>query len=346
MDTSWSNQFLSQPTQVKNRYTLVLVFHSQSDTCERILKALRTQDDVHVTIVESLESDVFAIRVSIDIGAHSQVDERQLRTIVVSSIGEELVDYFLSTHAFYITPRRLAAFDMDSCILAHECIDELATEMGVSERVSDITRRAMAGEIDFDTALRERVSLLRGMNESVLEKVWLRLYLNPGALELISDLKKAGYKVALVSGGFVYFAQRVAERLGIDFAYSNTLDVSEGKLTGHVVGRVVNGYVKEKIVRFLADREGVPMNSVITMGDGANDQYMVKAAGIGVAFHGKAVLKAVTPHHINNHSLHILLHYLNIPFSRTNHDPVQPILAHTLPVLAPVNTSVDQLLGI
>lgn len=345
MDASWANQFVSQPAQVKNRYILVLLLHTQSGVCDRVLGTLKTLDDVHITVVEKLESDIFAIKVSIECGAQAQADERQLRSIVTKSIGDEPVDYFLSTSAFYHSPRCFAAFDMDSCILAHECIDELATEMGVSQRVSDITSRAMAGELDFDTALRERVSLLRGMNESALEKVWLRLYLNPGAKELVSSLKKAGFKVALVSGGFVYFVQRVAERLGIDYAFSNTLEVKDGKLTGHVVGRVVNGYVKEKIVRMLAEKEGWAMNSVIAMGDGANDQYMVKAAGLGVAYHAKAVLKAVTPHHINHHSLHVLLHCVNVPLYRTDHDPVQPILAHTLPVIAPPVTSLDQLLG-
>jgi len=348
MDSLWFNQFLSQPSQVKSKYVLVLLFYTQNDALkafDRVLRPVKSLDDVHATAVEKLDSDIFALKISIECGSFSQADERQLRVTVTNSIGEEPVDFFLSTHAFYHTPRGFAAFDMDSCILAHECIDELATEMGVSQRVSEITRRAMAGEIDFDTALRERVSLLRGMDASALDKVWRRLYLNPGAKELITSLKKAGFKIALVSGGFVFFTQHVAERLGIDYAFSNTLEVIDGKLTGHVAGRVVNGYVKEKIVRILAEKEGLPMNSVISMGDGANDQFMVRAAGVGIAYHAKAVLKAVTPHHINNFPLHALLHYLNVPLHRTDHDPVQPILAHSLPSITSPCSSLDQLLG-
>eukprot|EP01111_Echinosteliopsis_oligospora_P015393 TRINITY_DN6082_c0_g1_i2.p1 TRINITY_DN6082_c0_g1~~TRINITY_DN6082_c0_g1_i2.p1 ORF type:complete len:251 (-),score=45.01 TRINITY_DN6082_c0_g1_i2:11-763(-) len=203
--------------------------------------------------------------------------------------------------------------DMDSCILAHECIDELASEMNVCSRVSEITRRAMAGELDFNEALKERVSLLKGMKEEQMKNVWNRLTLTPGAVPLIRSLKAAGFKIALVSGGFTYFTHKVASKLGIDFAFSNTLEVdSEGKLTGNVTGAIVNGQMKAQVVKKLAKKEGVDMRQTITMGDGANDQYMVAEAGFGVAFHAKSILKAATPHHINYSPLHTLLHYIGV----------------------------------
>jgi len=203
---------------------------------------------------------------------------------------------------------------MDSCILGHECIDELAAEMGVGELVKEITRRAMAGELDFDDALRARVALLKGMKESQLQAVWSRLHLNPGAIPLIETLKAAGVKIALLSGGFTYFAHRVAARLGIDYAFSNTLEVDDnGLLTGRVSGPIVNGNKKEQIMRILAERENIPLANVVAMGDGANDQYMVREAGLGIAYHGKAILKGATVHHIDHTPLHSLVHFANIP---------------------------------
>jgi len=237
---------------------------------------------------------------------------------------------------------KFAAFDMDSCILGHECIDELATEMGVGERVADITRRSMAGELDFVAALRERVGLLQGMDESRLDKVWQRLYLNPGAVKLIKALKQANVKTALVSGGFTRFTHPVAARLGMDYAFSNTLEIKDGTLTGKVAGSIVDGNMKEKVVRLLAERENVKMEEVVTMGDGANDQYMVRAAGLGVAYHGKAILKGATPHHINNNPLQALLYYMNIPPAG---GPQGKVLASSLPVLTqPADLSLEDLL--
>jgi len=200
---------------------------------------------------------------------------------------------------------------MDSCIIANECIDEMASVFGRGAEVSAITAQAMKEGLDFDEALRLRLNLLKGMTKQQLQSVWPKLQLNSGAERLIRILKQFGCKTAIISGGFTFFAHKIAHLLGADYAFSNTLEFDDnGVFLGTVTAPIVNGQMKERILQTLAAKEAVPLRQVIAMGDGANDRWMVSRAGLGVAYHAKAILKAATPHHLNCCPLDSLLYFL------------------------------------
>ncbi|EAL61668.1 phosphoserine phosphatase [Dictyostelium discoideum AX4] len=243
--------------------------------------------------------------------------------------GERLIDfYFNDSKHFNNDQRKLAVFDMDSCIIKNECIDEMAGIMGVSEKVSMITARAMAGELDFNQALVERLSLLRGMTTKQLEQVWEKIELNSGSFSLIQTLKSFGFKTALVSGGFSYFAFRVASRLGMDYAVSNQLEfqtttdnadngLSEETLTGRVIGDIINGEMKKKVTILLENLLALKQSQIISMGDGSNDKLMIQYSDMGIAFHGKPILRAATPFQINFAPLSAASFYLSNIYSTT-----------------------------
>ncbi len=187
--------------------------------------------------------------------------------------------------------RRLVAFDMDSTLIAAEVIDELAKAAGVGKEVSAITESAMRGEIDFRESLRRRLRLLKGLPAETLETVAKRIPLNDGAERLIANLKRFGYKIAIISGGFTYFGKRLQERLGLDYVFANELEIVDGRLTGEVVGDIVDATKKAEVLRMLAEREGLSLQQVVAVGDGANDLPMLGLAGLGIAYHAKPVVK-------------------------------------------------------
>ncbi|MEN9798442.1 MAG: hypothetical protein RL653_2138 [Pseudomonadota bacterium] len=202
------------------------------------------------------------------------------------------VDLVLLPHLPGTVPVRLVVMDMDSTLVRVEVIDELARAHGVVEAVSRITERAMQGELDYDTSLRLRLELLRGLPLKVLEDLAAHLPLHDGAEALVSGLRRAGVRTAVVSGGFDVAARALAARLGIDEVRSNRLEVRDGKLTGAVVGEVVNGHVKRATLEQLAAGLGISTAQVVAVGDGANDIPMIEAAGLGVAFRAKPRVRA------------------------------------------------------
>ena len=201
---------------------------------------------------------------------------------------------------------------MDSTLIEAEVIDELAAEAGVGEQVRAITERAMRGELDFAGSFRERVALLRGLPETALEAVVKRITITEGAEHLIATLNRLGYKTAILSGGFTYFAERLAEHLGIHYVYANTLDIEDGLVTGRVVGEIVDGARKAELLTQLAAQEGIDLQQVIAVGDGANDLPMLSAAGLGVAFRAKPLVKQSAEQSISTLGLDAILYLLGI----------------------------------
>jgi phosphoserine phosphatase len=204
-------------------------------------------------------------------------------------------DVIVQTEAIYQTPKRLLFLDMDSTLVQVEGIDELAREAGVGEHVAGITRRAMNGEISFPEALRERVRLLKGLPVSALAKVWKNTSLTPGAQTLIRAFKANGGKVAVLSGGFDYFADRLEKQLKLDAAHANRLEIKNGRLTGEVLGEIVDGARKLAHMKAIIKKERASRSEVVAIGDGANDLPMILHAGLGIAFNAKPKVREQAP---------------------------------------------------
>ncbi len=218
-------------------------------------------------------------------------DSALLREAFLKAAAELDVDIAFQKDDIFRRNRRLVVFDMDSTLIEAEVIDELAKEAGVGEQVIAITESAMRGEIDFNESFRRRVALLKGLDAAVLERIAQRLPLTEGAEELVSQLKALGFKTAILSGGFTYFGRYLQQKLGFDYVYANELDIRDGKVTGEVVGTVVNGERKAQLLREIAEREGVRLEQTIAVGDGANDLPMLSIAGLGIAFRAKPLVR-------------------------------------------------------
>ena len=208
--------------------------------------------------------------------------------------------------------RRLVAFDMDSTLIEAEVIDELAKEAGVGDEVAAITESAMRGELDFSESFQRRVALLRGLDAKALDNIASELKITEGAEHLISTLRAMGYRTAILSGGFTYFARYLQEKLGIDYVYANELDIVDGVVTGEVKGRIVDGDRKAQLLRQLAEEQDINLQQVIAVGDGANDLPMLSISGLGIAFRAKPLVKQSAEQSISTLGLDAILYLLGI----------------------------------
>ena len=235
-------------------------------------------------------------------------EEMQSRFIQISS--EEGFDISLQEDNMYRRCRRLICFDMDSTLIQAECIDQLAERAGVGEQVKAITERAMRGEIDFNESFRERVALLKGLDVEVMEEIARELPVTEGVGRMMEVLKRAGYKTAILSGGFTFFGEYLKRKFGFDYVYANELEVADGKLTGNYVGEIVDGKRKAELLKLIAQVENVNIAQTIAVGDGANDLPMLSTAGLGVASHAKPKVKATAKQSISTIGIDGVLYFL------------------------------------
>ena len=241
-------------------------------------------------------------------GTPTNYREMQNRFMQISS--DEDFDISLQEDTLYRRCRRLICFDMDSTLIETEVIDELADRAGVGDKVREITERAMRGEIDFCESFRERVALLKGLDESVMRDIAENLPVTEGVSRMMEVLKRAGFKTAILSGGFTYFGNYLKQKFGFDYVYANELEIVDGKLTGRYLGDIVDGKRKAELLRLIAQVENVNIAQTIAVGDGANDLPMLATAGLGIAFHAKPKVKATAEQSISTIGLDGILYFI------------------------------------
>jgi phosphoserine phosphatase len=239
-------------------------------------------------------------------------DPEKLKASLLTQATRGSFDVSLQREGLYRRSKRLVVLDMDSTLIRIEVIDELARAAGVYHEVAAITERAMQGEMDYDESLRRRVALLKGLDASVVDRLAADLPLTDGAETMVRVLKRLGYRIAIISGGFSRAAEALKRRLGIDYAFSNNLEIEGGKLTGRVAGPIVNAARKAELLEVIAQSEGVLLDQVIAVGDGANDLKMLERAGLGIAFHAKAKLKEAADTAISGAGLDAILYLLGL----------------------------------
>ncbi|UWF23885.1 phosphoserine phosphatase SerB [Corynebacterium diphtheriae] len=222
------------------------------------------------------------------------------------------VDIVIERAGLQRRSKRLVCFDCDSTLITGEVIEMLAAHAGREEEVAAVTERAMRGELDFEESLRERVKALAGLDASVIDEVARDIVLTPGARTTIRTLKRLGYKTAVVSGGFIQVLEDLAQDLDLDYVRANTLEIEDGKLTGRVIGKVVDRAAKAEFLREFAGDSGLRMYQTVAVGDGANDIDMISAAGMGIAFNAKPALREVADTSVNTPFLDEVLYMLGI----------------------------------
>ena len=250
------------------------------------------------------------VELTIDVNGVPSLNRLKERLIAKSD--ELNIDLALQKMEAYRKNKRLVFFDMDSTLIDMEIIDEMARRAGVFKEVSRITEKARRGDLDFEEALVQRVALLKGLKVEELEKIRNEMKLSEGAEDLIMTLKKLGFKQGVVSGGFNYFTDYLKEKLGLDFAFSNQLEIKNGALTGRVLGNIVDGPYKAKIVNMVSSEEGVLLDQTVAIGDGANDVLMLGQAGLGIAYNAKWKLERVANMSVGRARLRNILYILGI----------------------------------
>ena len=295
----------------RQRYALTVIARTLGPAALQVVSEVLAAHGANIESIQRLsEGGLSSVEFHVSLAPGD--DEQALKRALLAAAMQGGFDSALQRESLLRRSKRLIVMDMDSTLIRIEVIDELARAHGVGDRVSAITRRAMLGEIDYDQSLRERVALLQGLSARVLHELAANLPLTEGAETLLRVLKRLGYRTAVISGGFSVAAEALQKRLGIDFAWSNTLGISGGQLTGRVLGPIVNAQRKAEILEELSRREGVPLDQVIAIGDGANDLLMLQKAGHGIAFHAKPKLREAAHTAISAMGLDAILYLLGI----------------------------------
>jgi len=304
--------------QGKSRYIVTIL--GKVITAKQLSKVTKAVSDQNLNIDSikrltgrpSLETeDENAVRSCIELSVRGELlDKNRLSAQFLAYSAELGIDISFQKDDMFRRNRRLICFDMDSTLIKTEVIDELADRAGVGEQVRAITEAAMRGEIDFSESFVQRVALLKGLDESVMREVAENLPIMDGAKRLMSILKKCGFKIAILSGGFSYFGNQLKKLFDVDYVYANELEIVDGKLTGRHLGDIVDGKRKAELLKLIAQVEKIDLEQVIAVGDGANDLPMLNLAGLGIAFHAKPKVKANAQQSISTIGLDGVLYFL------------------------------------
>ena len=303
--------------QGKDRYILTLLGRKLSAKQITAVTHILANQELNIDAIkrltgrQPLDESKAGVRACIEFSLRGTPRNREEMQRELMKLSSELeVDFSFQRDNMYRRMRRLICFDMDSTLIQTECIDELAERAGVGEQVRAITESAMRGEIDFKESFTQRVSLLKGLDVSVMKEIAENMPITEGVERLMFVLKRYGYKIAILSGGFTFFGEYLQKKFGIDYVYANELEVEDGKLTGRYLGDVVDGKRKAELLRLIAQVEKVDIAQTIAVGDGANDLPMLSLAGLGIAFHAKPKVKENAQQAINTIGLDGVLYFL------------------------------------
>ena len=309
------NQWVSM--QGKNRYIITIL--GRKLTARQIAGVTRIVADQDMNIDDikrltgriPLDENARTPKASVEFSVRGTPrDKEQMKADFMKLSAEQEMDISFQEESMYRRMRRLICFDMDSTLIETEVIDELAIRAGVGDQVKAITEAAMRGEIDFCESFRQRCALLKGLDVSVMQEIAENLPITEGVDRLMRILKKVGFKIAILSGGFTYFGNYLKQKYNIDYVYANELEVENGKLTGRHVGDIVDGKRKAELLRLIEPVENVDIRQTVAVGDGANDLPMISIAGLGIAFHAKPKVKATAKQSISTIGLDGILYFL------------------------------------
>jgi phosphoserine phosphatase len=278
--------FSEKEMKARNSKNLFILTYFGDTRALAELSNILAEENANIEMISNLTRHC-ASCVELTINVNEVMNLGRLKAKVLAKSHELNIDLALQKMEAYRKNKRLVFFDMDSTLVDMEIIDEMAQRAGVFKEVARITEKARRGDIDFEEALIQRVALLKGLKVEELEKIRNEMKLSEGAEDLVETLKRLGYKLGLVSGGFDYFSDFLREKLGLDFSYANQLEIKNGALTGKVLGKIVDNTYKAKIVHMVASREGVLLDQTVAIGDGANDVLMLGQAGLGIAYNAK-----------------------------------------------------------
>jgi phosphoserine phosphatase len=278
--------FSEKEMKARNNKNLFILTYFGDTRALSELSNILGEENANIEMISNLTRHC-ASCVELTINVNEVMNLGRLKAKVLAKSHELNIDLALQKMEAYRKNKRLVFFDMDSTLVDMEIIDEMAQRAGVFKEVARITEKARRGDIDFEEALIQRVALLKGLKVEELEKIRNEMKLSEGAEDLVETLKRLGYKLGLVSGGFDYFSDFLREKLGLDFSYANQLEIKNGALTGKVLGKIVDNTYKAKIVHMVASREGVLLDQTVAIGDGANDVLMLGQAGLGIAYNAK-----------------------------------------------------------
>ena len=304
--------------QGKNRYILTIMGRQldarQIEAASLIIteQGLNIDSILRLTGRKSIKNPTNHVRACIEFSLRGEPNNRKEMQSKLMQVSKDMeIDFSFQRDDMFRRMRRLICFDMDSTLIQTECIDELADRAGVGAEVRAITESAMRGEIDFKESFTRRVALLKGLDVSVMKDIAEHLPITEGVDRLMTILKRYGYKIAILSGGFTYFGEYLQRRYGIDYVYANELEIDDnGKLTGRYVGEIVDGHRKAELLKLIAQVEKVNLAQTIAVGDGANDLPMISEAGLGIAFHAKPRVVANAKQSINTIGLDGVLYFL------------------------------------